>query len=295
MTKNEILAIATHPVVATIGLRNLKFWAPDKITDAAIENCKECLVEEIISWGIAASTTQLEQQTVIEIDDAEEVNEDSSVSSMDRMATEVQQQMSQESAQTTTTMVQEPENSPSAIRKKAEEQVEMFFGAKFNWVTELEGVGCDLTPKDKKDLTKRGDVSLIVLKHFVLLDWWAKSSSAKKFDYIAPIAVSSLAMPDSNAFQERVFNRYEHMRDKRRSKLGKLLFEMKTLGCANKKLMKEAQHYMESVMSSAGDADEDNDPIKKVLSLLKSGNSEDESGTDDFLGNEDNEHIHDYE
>jgi hypothetical protein len=128
-----------------------------------------------------------------------------------------------------------------------------------------------------------------------LLDWWAKSSSAKKFDYIAPIAVSSLAMPDSNAFQERVFNRYEHMRDKRRSKLGKLLFEMKTLGCANKKLMKEAQHYMESVMSSAGDADEDNDPIKKVLSLLKSGNSEDESGTDDFLGNEDNEHIHDYE
>ena len=134
-----------------------------------------------------------------------------------------------------------------------------------------------------------------MVKHFALLEWWAHSSSAKQFDYIAPIAVSSLAIPDSNAFQKRVFNRSEHMRDKRRSKVGKLLFEMKTLGCANKLLMKEAQHYMESVMSSAVDADnEDEDPITNVLSLLKSGDSEGEIGSEDFLGYEDDEHIDDY-
>jgi hypothetical protein len=85
------------------------------------------------------------------------------------------------------------------------------------------------------------------------------------------------------------------MRDKRRSKLGQLLFEMKTLGCANKLLMKEAQHYMESAMSSAVDADnEDEDPITKVLLLLKSGDSEGEIGSEDFLGYEDDEHIDDY-
>jgi hypothetical protein len=84
------------------------------------------------------------------------------------------------------------------------------------------------------------------------------------------------------------------MQDKRRSKFGKLLFKMKTLGCSNKHLMKEAQHYMESVMSSTGNANEEKDPITKVLLLLKSGDSEDEIDSEDFLAYEDNEHIDGY-
>jgi hypothetical protein len=52
---------------------------------------------------------------------------------------------------------------------------------------------------------------------------------------------------------------------------------------------------MESAMSSAVDADnEDEDPITKVLLLLKSGDSEGEIGSEDFLGYEDDEHIDDY-
>jgi hypothetical protein len=128
-------------------------------------------------------------------------------------------------------------------------------------------MGGDLKKDEKKILKKYQLDPFLFLNtfEFDVLKWWSASSKAQPFKHICPLAIAYLSIPDSNAFQERVFSISEFVYDKRGHRINKLSFEMKTLLCTNKDLMKGAKEYMEHT---------DKDPVNTILKFMANGNSE---------------------
>jgi hypothetical protein len=83
----------------------------------------------------------------------------------------------------------------------------------------------------------RGFDTLYISRHFDLAEWW-KSKGKGLFPHVAVAVPSIMAIPASNAHQERTFSACTHFDDGLRSRLDAEKFEMAVLVAINKAMTK---------------------------------------------------------
>ena len=289
VTTNEKRSIACNPLLATTGLRNMELLEPD-LLGGTRDSCIKGMVDDIVDRGLKMPARRPDTGPIIELLGQDSMS-DEEVDSDDDLADTLQKRMSQESARSVDDFSEIDETTTNSVllRTRAETQVKAFFNAHYDWLHEITDMGGNLAKKDGRLVTKKNDVAYKVLPFFDVLDWWNKSVAATKYDLIRPLALAYLAIPDSNAFQERVFNRSQMMRqDKRRSQTSKMLFEMKTLGCTNKALIQKAPEYIEQELGPQAihqtKADDTEALTKMVRMFQPSSADEEEVSVQAFLG-----------
>lgn len=121
-----------------------------------------------------------------------------------------------------------------------EGQVEAFFDQQFDPLQELKNqykrMGKDWKKANIEESRITKDFDTLYTSHlFDLAEWW-RNVGKKTFNFIAIAVPSIMAMPASNAHQERTFSICTHFNDELRNRLRDDRFEQSILIAVNKRM-----------------------------------------------------------
>ena len=153
----------------------------------------------------------------------------------------------------------------TACHDEAKEAVKAFFEQRFHPKTELENqyrrMEKDCKGIDWTRVEGQEKEILYISSLFDVREWWSKIGR-EQHGFVFWVAPPMIALPSSNAFQERIFSACTHFDNPIRQRLKESRFEMAVLLAVNESLLEckiptneKAQEMVEKVIKRFTDAD----------------------------------------
>lgn len=234
--------MVTDPVMLTTGIPILRVLKQDAVVDRALDLFKEALTKEVSrnynNQSIAESTVPIVDDTLEQSDDEEEST----------LMAEVLKKRAASASVPQTTL-----NTQATLADKVNSIYTAWVTMTCDWESFLIHVQKLKSSEINPSKIKNGNCLYIAEKVDVLL-WW-KTNASMHF-HVSRIAGASLAKPESNSLQERVFSCASLIDGKLRQRLGDVKFEMLCILSFNKSFMKttadQGQRQLVSLIDSLG-------------------------------------------
>jgi hAT family C-terminal dimerisation region len=256
----ELIAMALHPVMANVTLSAMARKNP--ALGNIVQKSKEAMKTALLELGVppmlkshygldqSNSTKNKEGESPLNAgeskdgddDDDDDDNDDDDASSASSVFFDMLVPISSCKEDNTTINRSSSDDEPTTVESVINDEVEKYFNqgdtpwAAFVQTQQL--IRCNYTTEQERKRweecsKKRGGVSNEdLITCFKTLFWWSDVGK-KEFPLIAHLATQHLAIPDSNAFQERIFSTCTWVGNVLRQKLSIKKYEQQVLLTVN--------------------------------------------------------------
>ena len=271
VTERQLLALACHPLAATLGiieLEELTYYLTKKgKCDTPLQNWKPKAMQVL--------TKKMKEVFSAKLRD-DEVSEEDVVPKKAKAL-----ELDDDWAAVMATKKKAPAVNTTGCKVKTE--VEKFFKQSIDWPQQLEdqGVGPDIIKSIGEDEADWQANYELIASHFDVFEWWHREGKIK-FKMIFIVACTILSLPESNGRQERVFSGAGWIDAKLSNRQAEVTFEMKALLYSNRVFIECARRYQyDSQKKLAAEA------TRKMLAIAEANRKPRDDGESD--NEEDNE------
>ena len=271
--RNALIAFATHPIAISLGLRQMEAgikYAEINGNDLDInilryrelpKLCKEALKLELLEY-ISEDKLKSSQQTQENDEEEESAGEDKDEDDID--LNDCMVHMNEESASLSTSRSLSQQNSDVVDwtpQGEIDKLIEEYFDKEKqrDWIQYIQQNSKKYQALSENEKTKvnamlKKQDPLVVAEYVDVIQYWT-TVGAREYPCIADMALIYSCIPDSNAFQERVFSRCTYHATKLTRSRSSENFEMKALLSMNRPNI-DSLNSIWKVMEKEGPIDE---------------------------------------